>query len=170
MNEWISIIAVLMSPLIAVCVTMWLEKRRQKRRDKMDLFKTLMTQRGISCSYMWVNALNSIHIIFAEDSKVIKATNEYLQTLTISAPNSLDQQNYENKKTKMLEAMAQVLGYSKQIDWETIKVPYVPQWMVDEQKFNSTFRDAQLQIAKNVMQVTQSPNSVPDKIEQAEIK
>ena len=42
MNEWISIIAVLISPLIAVCVTMWLEKRRQKRRDKMDLFEQSM--------------------------------------------------------------------------------------------------------------------------------
>ena len=48
MNEWISIIAVLMSPLIAVCVTMLLEKRRQRRKDKMELFQVLMTQRGIN--------------------------------------------------------------------------------------------------------------------------
>ena len=33
MKDWISIIAVLVSPLIAVSVTVWLEKRRQKRKD-----------------------------------------------------------------------------------------------------------------------------------------
>ena len=77
MNEWISIIAVLMSPLIAVCVTMLLEKRRQRRKDKMELFQVLMTQRGINESYAWVNALNSIHIIFSSST---------IATLTISSP------------------------------------------------------------------------------------
>ena len=83
MNEWISIIAVLMSPLIAVCVTMLLEKRRQRRKDKMELFQVLMTQRGINESYAWVNALNSIHIIFSDDKKVVNALEEFLKNQNI---------------------------------------------------------------------------------------
>lgn len=151
MSECISIIAVLMSPLIAVCVTMWLEKRRQKRKDKMELFQVLMTQRGINESYAWVNALNSIHIIFSDDKNVVKALEEFLDTTMVKNPEDMDLVSFDNKKVKLLEIMAKSLGYSKNINWEQIKSPYLPRWMSQEQAFNSIMKEAQLKYAENIL-------------------
>ena len=102
MSECISIIAVLMSPLIAVCVTMWLEKRRQKRNDKMELFQVLMTQRGINESYAWVNALNSIHIIFSDDKNVVKALEEFLDTTMVKNTEDMDLVSFDNCRIHIL--------------------------------------------------------------------
>lgn len=151
MNEWISIIAVLMSPLIAVCVTMLLEKRRQRRKDKMELFQVLMTQRGINESYVWVNALNSIHIIFSDDKKVVNALEEFLDTTNVKNPKDMDLVSFDNKKVKLLEIMAKSLGYSNNINWEQIKSPYIPRWMSQEQAFNSIMKEAQLKYAENIL-------------------
>lgn len=151
MNEWISIIAVLMSPLIAVCVTMWLEKRRQKRKDKLELFQVMMTQRGIAESYLWVNALNSMHIIFSDDKEVLSALNVFLDTTNVKNPEDMNIINFENKKIKLLEVMAKSLGYSKNINWEQIKSPYIPRWMEQEQAFNSIMKEAQLKYAENIL-------------------
>ena len=151
MKDWISIIAVLVSPLIAVSVTVWLEKRRQKRKDKMELFQALMTQRGINESYAWVNALNSIHIIFSDDKEVIDALEAFLDTTNVKNPEDMDLVSFDNKKVKLLEVMAKSLGYSKNINWGQIKSPYVPRWMSQEQAFNSIMKEAQLKYAENIL-------------------
>ncbi len=150
MKDWISIIAILISPLIAVCVTVWLEKRRSKRNDKMELFQVLMTQRGIHESYAWVNALNSIHIIFSENKAVLDALDNLLSTTNVKSPEDMNLVDFDNKKIKLLEVIAKVLGYSN-INWEQIKTPYVPRWMVQEQAFNSTMKEAQLKYAESIL-------------------
>ncbi len=150
MNEWISILAVLTSPLIAVCVTIWVEKRGQKRKDKMDLFKVMMTQRGTTTTELWVNALNSMPIVFSEDKEVLSALNVFLDTTKVNKPEDMDIENYENKKIKLLEVMANSLGYSN-INWEQIKSPYIPRWMEQEQAFNSIMKEAQLKYAENIL-------------------
>ena len=152
MKEWISIVAVLTSPLIAVGITMWLEWRRQRRKDKMELFQILMTQRGITESYSWVNALNSMHIIFSDDKKVLEALSAFLDTTNVKTPEDMDLVIFDNKKVKLLEVMAKSLGYSKNINWEQIKSPYVPRWMAQEQAFNSIMKEAQLKYAENILQ------------------
>lgn len=74
-KDLISVIAIIASPLIAVWVTMRVEAYRQRRREQMELFKTLMSQRGSSASYAWLNALNSIPVIFHDDTNVLSALN-----------------------------------------------------------------------------------------------
>lgn len=156
MNEWISILAVLTSPLIAVCVTIWVEKRGQKRKDKMDLFKVMMTQRGTTTTELWVNALNSMPIVFSEDKEVLSALNVFLDTTKVNKPEDMDIEIYENKKIKLLEVMANSLGYSN-INWEQIKSPYQPSWINNERIFNSKMKECQLKFAEMILSQTKNP-------------
>lgn len=151
MNEWLSIIAVLVSPLVAVLVSIWIEKYNQKRKDKMELFKILMTQRGIVESYEWVNALNSIYVVFSDEEKVLSALDEFLATTNVRKPEDIDVASFENKKVKLLEEMSKSLGYSRNINWEQIKAPYVPNWILDERNFNATMKQAQLKTAGSIL-------------------
>lgn len=63
----------------------------------------------------------------------------------------MDLVSFDNKKVKLLEVMAKSLGYSKNINWEQIKSPYVPRWMSQEQAFNSIMKEAQLKYAENIL-------------------
>ena len=65
----INVIAILAAPIIAVWVGQRLQDRAEKRKDKMAVFKAIMTDR-----YGWsretVLALNSIPIVFSDDKPV----------------------------------------------------------------------------------------------------
>ena len=73
---WINIVAVIVAPIIAVWIGQKLQDRAEKRKDKMSVFKAIMTDR-----YGWsretVLALNSIPIVFAKDKYVRDAWKEY---------------------------------------------------------------------------------------------
>ena len=147
-KDWISILAILASPLIAVGVTLLVEKRRQKRRDKLELFKTMMTQRGFSASYAWVDAINSLSVVFADNQSVISAVNDFMRIVNTQPFNN---EEYENKKIKLLEKIAVSLGYKKYIDWEQLRNAYYPQWMINEINFNTQVKSAQLIFANSVL-------------------
>ena len=152
-KDWISIFAILASPLIAVGITLLVETRRQKRRDKLELFKTMMTQRGFSASYAWVDAINSLVVVFSDDQSVISAVNDFMRIVNTQPFNN---EEYENKKIKLLEKIAASLGYKKNIDWEQLRNAYYPQWMINEVNFNTQVKNAQLIFANNVLTATVS--------------
>ena len=77
--------AVLLAPLIAIQVSVFLETRREKRQRRMNLFRTLMMTRAARLVPDHVNALNMIDIEFsgadAKSKKVRAAWKAYLDIL-----------------------------------------------------------------------------------------
>ncbi len=147
-KDWISVIAIIASPLIAVWVTMRVEIYRQRRREQMELFKTLMSQRGLAASYAWLNAINSISVIFYDKKDVLTALACFLDAAKVSGTDNLT--DFENKRIKLLEVMATSLNYTN-IDWEQIRGAYVPVWVTQEIEFNTKMREANLAFANQLI-------------------
>ena len=63
-KDWISITAILISPILAIQVQKVIEKYREKRKRKLNLFHTLMSTRASRLSHSHVEALNMIDIEF----------------------------------------------------------------------------------------------------------
>ena len=86
---WINIIAVIVAPIAAVVIGQKLQDRAEKRKDKMAVFKAVMTYR-----YGWsqeaVIALNSIPIVFAEDKPVREHWKEYYKQLCVQNPDQME--------------------------------------------------------------------------------
>jgi len=82
--------AVLLGPVAAVQIQKWLEKRRENRERKLDIFKTLMTTRITKVSIEHVQALNMIDIEFIDKGyeKVINAWRAYHDHLSNDDPKS----------------------------------------------------------------------------------
>lgn len=59
----LNLIAVLLIPVVAVFVGQYLQERAQRRKDKMDIFKTLMINR-VGWSVESTRAMNIIDIVF----------------------------------------------------------------------------------------------------------
>ncbi len=147
-KDWMSIIAIITSPLIAVWVTMKVEMHRQQRREQMELFKTLMSQRGLATSYEWLNAINSISVIFHDKKEVLTALECFLDAAKVSGTDNLT--DFENKRIKLLEVMANSLNYTN-IDWEQIRGAYVPVWVTKENEFATKMREANLAYANQLI-------------------
>ena len=79
----INIIAIIVSPVVAVVVGQILQDRRKKRSDKMEIFKTLMISRGLGWSTESVKALNIIEVVFSDDQSVLNQWKIYYDRLCV---------------------------------------------------------------------------------------
>ena len=126
----INTIAVIAIPVAAVIIAQKLQDRAEKRKDKMQIFQILMTSRIYGWTVDSVHALNIIDIIFADDSAVRTAWKELNDKYNVSNPDQAHLKKIEQAQYKLLEAMANSLGYKDKITWETIQNPYIPNGMV----------------------------------------
>ncbi len=65
-----TIIAILLSPVTAVLISIWVQDRREKRQQKRFIFSSLMSTRHQIVSDEFVRALNMIDVVFHDEKKV----------------------------------------------------------------------------------------------------
>lgn len=120
----------------------------------MRVFSHLMSYRAFNYTDQYsVNILNSIPIVFYKDADVREKYKNYIQSLNIKPEDVLQKQKeIEDNKTKMLESMAKSLGY-KNINWETIQNPYLPQGLINEKANENLYKQGQIDFAKIVSQM-----------------
>ena len=131
-KDILNLIALVVIPIVAVLIGRWLQDRSEKRKDKMQIFKTLMTSRIYGWTPESVNALNIIDIVFANDKNVRAAWKDLNDKYHVSDPDQQHLKKIENAQYKLLEAIACSLGYKDKITWETIQNPYMPIGMVNQ--------------------------------------
>jgi hypothetical protein len=71
-NDWLVIVAIVLAPLLALQVQKKLERRREDKARKLNLFKTLMTTRGSPLNPQHVQALNLIDVEFYKNKKIVE--------------------------------------------------------------------------------------------------
>lgn len=139
------VLAILFSPVIAVLVSLWLsdrwQKKNQKRRDRLEIFKTLMTVRDSNANMDFVKSVNSIDVVFHDCNEVRQAWRN-LHTSYGKKPPVF--REIQNGHTKLLEKMAVHLGYKDQITWEDITSSYTPYWLEEERLNQEEFKKWQM--------------------------
>lgn len=68
-NDILNLIAIIVIPIIAVVMGQYLQNKAKKRKDKMQIFKTLMTSRIYGWTQESIHCLNIIDIVFSDDKK-----------------------------------------------------------------------------------------------------
>ncbi len=142
----INIIAIIVSPVVAVVVGQILQDRRKKRSDKMEIFKTLMISRGLGWSTESVKALNIIEVVFSDDQLVLDQWKIYYDRLCVEDPNETERLKIKAEGDKLLDVMAKSLGYKEKVTWETIQKPYMPKGLADNIIQQQQYQSAQLDI------------------------
>ena len=152
----INVAAIITVPIAAVFIGQKLQDRNQKRKDKMAIFQCLMTHRATGWAHQdTVNALNTIDIIFVDDESVRKC---WADLFSKYKPN-YSTQEITTAQCKLLEAMAETLGYKKKITWETIQTPYLPDGLVQRMEKTAKFEQGQLAMAEFMTKM--AGNSAP---------
>lgn len=114
--DWLIILATLLSPVIAVQVTRFLDDRNEVRGRKLSIFKTLMATRAYTVSWAHVEALNRIDLEFEKEKKkekeVIDAWKAYHDLL---GNEKLSPEQWAERRVnllvELLHKMAVVLKY-----------------------------------------------------------
>ena len=112
LSDWLNVLAILLSPLIALQVSRRLDERKERKQHKMWVFYTLMATRNARVSVEHVRALNSIDIEFVKVKAVTDAWKAYLDHLNDRslAPEVWGARSDE-LFVELLFAMSQGLGF-----------------------------------------------------------
>ena len=149
----VNLIAIIVIPILAVIIGQKLQEKAQKRNDKIQIFKILMTSRIYGWTPESVQALNLLEIVFADDKAVCEQWKVYYDKLCVEDPNDMELSKIKKEKDRLLEIMAKSLGY-KNITLESIQNPYIPKGMTDlitqQQKYQTT-QSVVLEQMKNMM-------------------
>ncbi len=131
-KDILNLIAIIVIPIDAVLIGQWLQNRSEKRKDKIHIFKTLMTSRIYGWTQESVHCLNIIDIVFSDDEKVRNAWKDLYDKYCVQTPDEAQLKKIQNAQYKLLETMAESLGYKDKVTWETIQNPYIPKGMIDQ--------------------------------------
>ena len=115
-KDWLVVVATLLSPLIAVQVTKWLERRTQGREEQVRIFKTLMATRAANLDPRHVESLNVIDVVFHSNEKqeieIRRLWKQYLDHLNDRA---YPRESWGVKRVELLvellHSMANFLGF-----------------------------------------------------------
>lgn len=131
--EWLTLLAIVLGPILAVQAEKWIERLREDRRERKLIFLTLMRTRSNILLREHVDALNLIPLVFskknAQDADVRRRW-DILLTHRLSAyptdPNTALEFNRQavNHLTNLLLAIAKALRYK--FDENDIQRVYSP--------------------------------------------
>ena len=115
-KDWAIVIATLLAPLFAVQVSQYLERKRQRRNEKLRVFTLLMATRAATLDPRHVESLNLIDVVFHSN-----ATSEVeIRRLWKQYLDHLSDKNYPRDTwgvrrvellVELLHAMAKHLGF-----------------------------------------------------------
>lgn len=157
-----TVVAVVLGPVVAVAVGLFIEIRREARARRMEVFRTLMRTRRWQLSPESVGALNLVEIEFSKDAGVLQPLRELMTHLGKPHPRFDDEavdsvmppdvrrerdekfaarlgDERQRLRVRMLHAMARALKFPVQ-QLEIFEGGYTPQGWVNIEEENEAVR------------------------------
>ncbi len=133
--EWITFLAILLGPIFALFAQRILDKLRDKRKAKENVFFSIMQHRAQWYHVERIQALNSIDVVFADEEKVLSKWKSFVEQTSVPRPE--DEQRAAAWDARMdtavcdlYQAIGESLGYH--LDLKRIKEgAYTPQLHAD---------------------------------------
>ncbi len=166
-SDWIMIFVVFSGPIVAVQTQKYLERRKENKDRKLNVFRDLMTTRATPLAPLHVSALNMVGLEFQdkEYAKVLNAWTSYLDHLgSNSGDNDSAQAIWADKKDDLLSDLLYEMGQSLGFDFDKVhikKAGYVPIAYSDE-------RNEQRLVRQEVIKVLLGEKSFPVQLTMSE--
>lgn len=164
-KDILNLIAIIVIPIVAVLIGQHLQNRAEIRKDKMHIFKVLMTSRIYGWTQESVHCLNIIDIVFSDDKKVRNAWKDLYDKYCVQNPDETQLKKIQNAQYKLLDTMASSLGYKDIVTWETIQNPYIPEGMRRQQQEQAASQQAYNNILLNMQHMIPKNNKAEEKNE-----
>jgi hypothetical protein len=150
LKDWLVILATILSPLIAVRVTEYLNRGRQSRDEQLRIFRTLMTTRASTLDVAHVQALNTIDVAFnGKSSKLEAVRRQWKQYLDHLNDKNYPQEQWEAKRRELLVELLDTMGRHLGFDFDKTHIKtqsYYPQGYGDRENDQVRLRQALLEV------------------------
>jgi hypothetical protein len=160
---WVNILAILLSPVVAVLVTVYLQDRRERRNQKLRILHTLMATRHTPILDENVRALNMIDVVFHDSPRVRDLWHEYFGMLCNQGlDNPTGGQQRQKKNLELITEMGKALGYAKALTHLDADRVYYPIGLGEQSRKVQEIIDEFLRVlrasaATPPMQISSSP-------------
>ena len=161
-KDILNLIAIIVIPIVAVLIGQHLQNRAEIRKDKMHIFKVLMTSRIYGWTQESVHCLNIIDIVFSDDENVRNAWKDLYDKYCVQNPDETQLKKIQNAQYKLLDTMASSLGYKDKVTWETIQNPYIPEGMRRQQQEQAASQQAYNNLLFNMQHMIPKNNKVDE--------
>ncbi len=141
-SDVLTIIAIALSPMIAVLVTVYLQRRKEKRDHKLNVLATLIGSRHAPTGDETIRALNLIDVVFYDAPRVRALWHEYFGMLNNAGlQNPLGIGQRQKKNLEMITEMAKALGYGEAITHLDVDRVYYPVALEERARRDATVMD-----------------------------
>ncbi len=128
-GDWLTILAILAAPVVAIQVSLWLAKQQEKWQRRLTIFRTLMGTRASTMAREHVQALNVVDVDFYGSDKKsragVDALKVYLDHLNTGPADQASATKQQELVVDLHKTMASQLGH--QFDKTEIKrTSYTP--------------------------------------------
>src|SRR5436190_5051241 len=147
----VNIIALLLSPVLAVLITLWFQWWNSRSQAKTWVFHSLLGYRHAPLADEPLRALNSIDAIFYNSPNVRALWHEYLGMLNNQGlQNENGYRQRQVKNLEMLAAMAKDLGYGTKLTHLDIDRVYTPIGYENQRQRNEAVANEFLRVLRQV--------------------
>jgi uncharacterized protein DUF6680 len=171
-SEWIMIVAVVIGPIAAVLTQIFVQRRQEKRNQKLWVFGTLMSNRATVIAPDFVRALNYIDVVFYKNDEVRAKWKALLNHYDSDQykPENTDPKTFEKARdltAELLTEMAKDLNY--EFNYTHIKEnAYYPRGHEVMERQTSQLREYGIAVLKGEASVkvvvTEQPSLAPQPI------
>ena len=161
-KDILNLIAIIVIPIVAVLIGQHLQNRAEIRKDKIHIFKVLMTSRIYGWTQESVHCLNIIDIVFSDNENVRNAWKDLYDKYCVQNPDETQLKKIQNAQYKLLDTMANSLGYKDMVTWETIQNPYIPEGMRRQQQEQAASQQAYNNLLFNMQHMIPKNNKVDE--------
>ena len=112
--EWLTLVGIIIGPILAVLISLWLDGRRRDRDQKLIILRLLLTTRHLVGDPGYSAAINLIPVEFAGDKEVQRAYREYIEAAGADLTEENKQKVAERtsvKQTKLIFAIARSMKF-----------------------------------------------------------
>jgi hypothetical protein len=115
MKDWLTLAALILGPVFAVSVTLWIEGQRRRRDSRLIVLRQLIATRHLPGDPMYSTAINLIPVEFNSDERVMVAYKAYQEAVSAVVPVGDAEaakrcdQNVGVKQTKLIFAIMQAM-------------------------------------------------------------
>jgi len=147
-KDYVDLIVLFFSPIIAVLITIWYQNRQGRRTAKMGLFIDLISFRHhFPLPWQYTVALNRIDVIFHKQNTIRQLWHEYYD-LTCKDQVGDVVQRVEEKKIALISEIAKHLGY-RNIDQIFLQRYYQTKGSYDQIVSDTEIRSELLRVLKS---------------------
>ena len=112
--ELLTLIGIIVGPIAAVAISLWIDGRRKDREQKLTILRMLIATRHLPADPAFFTAVNLVPIEFSKSTNVMTAYKEFIEAVAVKIDDTNTQEvssKTEVKTVRLIYEVARSLGF-----------------------------------------------------------